>query len=195
MCIRDRRRSQLQGKPYDGCNKQADYSPVWEDKWPLNGKGVRSDHATGFRFYAGQIYQGKKFGQIILLDDFLRNLFNLTQQAGGRYHFHLLLPTAILTAMVSGVGCRSDLMIKWYLCILFHLCLVHLTPAQVKDRYAYSESFSMKEGLKHTVVGDIKTDRNDLLWIAVDGTLQLFDGDQFIDMSHLIHESNSSRCV
>ena len=126
------------------------------------------------------------------MDDFLRNLFNLTQQAGGRYHFHLLLPTAILTAMVSGVGCRSDLMIKWYLCILFHLCLVHLTPAQVKDRYAYSESFSMKEGLKHTVVGDIKTDRNDLLWIAVDGTLQLFDGDQFIDMSHLIHESNSN---
>lgn len=69
---------------------------------------------------------------------------------------------------------------------------MHLAMAQIKDRYAYSESFSMHEGLKHTVVSDIITDQNDLLWIAVDGTLQLFDGDQFIDMSHLIHESNSA---
>lgn len=81
---------------------------------------------------------------------------------------------------------------KWIPCLLLHICIVQLTPAQIKDRFAYSESFSMKEGLNHTVVGDIQTDQNDLLWIAVDGTLQLFDGDQFIDMSHMIHESNST---
>ena len=48
----------------------------------------------------------------------------------------------------------------------------------------------MNEGLAHSVVGDISTDQNDLLWISVSGALQLFDGDQFVDMTHLVHTSH-----
>jgi signal transduction histidine kinase len=75
------------------------------------------------------------------------------------------------------------------------LCLIGLTlvsTAQVETRYVYSESFGIDEGLKHTVIADLKSDQNDLVWIAVGGTLQLFDGDQFVDMSHLIHSANSN---
>jgi len=67
-----------------------------------------------------------------------------------------------------------------------------MAPAQIKVRYAYSEAFSMNEGLEHSVIADIITDQNDLLWISVNGTLQLFDGDQFVDMRHLTHTSNTS---
>lgn len=81
-------------------------------------------------------------------------------------------------------------MTKWYLCFLILICIVQLTLAQIKVRYAYSETFTMHEGLEHNVVADITTDQNDLLWISVGGTLQLFDGDQFVDMSHLVHASN-----
>lgn len=83
-------------------------------------------------------------------------------------------------------------MIKWSLCFLVHICLMQLGLAQMNVRYAYSETFGMNEGLAHSVVSDIRTDQNDLLWIAVNGTLQLFDGDQFVDMSHLIDNINSS---
>lgn len=74
---------------------------------------------------------------------------------------------------------------------LLFMLLFHLVPAQVPTRFSYSESFGMADGLAHTVVADMTIDRNDLLWIAVNGTLQLFDGDQFINMGHLIHSSNS----
>lgn len=83
-------------------------------------------------------------------------------------------------------------MMKWSLCFLVQICLLQLALAQIKIRYAYSEAFSMDEGLEHSVVGDIITDHNDLLWIAVNGNLQLFDGDQFVDMGHLIHTSNTT---
>ena len=83
-------------------------------------------------------------------------------------------------------------MMKWSLCFLVQICLLQLALGQIKVRYAYSETYSMDEGLEHSVVGDIITDHNDLLWIAVNGNLQLFDGDQFVDMGHLIHTSNTT---
>ncbi|MBP7240154.1 MAG: hypothetical protein KBA14_08005, partial [Saprospiraceae bacterium] len=70
--------------------------------------------------------------------------------------------------------------------------MVQLTLAQIKVRYAYSETFTMHEGLEHNVVGDIQTDQNDLLWLSISGKLQLFDGDQFVDMNHLVHTSNAA---
>lgn len=83
-------------------------------------------------------------------------------------------------------------MTKWSLCFLLHLCLLQPALAQISVRYAYSETFSMAEGLEHSVISDIRTDQNDLLWVAVNGKLQLFDGEQFVDMSHLIHKNNAS---
>ncbi|HSF88132.1 MAG TPA: ATP-binding protein [Saprospiraceae bacterium] len=74
---------------------------------------------------------------------------------------------------------------------MFHIWLMQPAMAQMKVRYAYSETFRMNEGLEHNVVSDIKTDQNDLLWVAVHGKLQLFDGDQFVDMNHLIHGANA----
>ena len=42
------------------------------------------------------------------------------------------------------------------------------------------------------MIADFVTDQNDLVWISVKGALQLFDGDQFVDMSHLIQKANAS---
>jgi signal transduction histidine kinase/ligand-binding sensor domain-containing protein len=69
---------------------------------------------------------------------------------------------------------------------------LHKVLAQEEISYSYSEAFSVADGLDHTVISDLITDQNDLLWIAVNGTLQLFDGDQFIDMGHLVHPSITS---
>lgn len=80
-------------------------------------------------------------------------------------------------------------MLKASLCLI--LLIFHYLPglSQEETIYSYSENFSIKDGLSHTAIGDLTTDENDLLWIAVNGTLQLFDGDQFIEMGHLIHPS------
>ncbi len=71
------------------------------------------------------------------------------------------------------------------------ITISHHAIAQVATRFVYSEAFSMAEGLEHSVIGDFCADQNDLLWIAVNGTLQLFDGDKFVGMGHLIHKSNT----
>ena len=63
----------------------------------------------------------------------------------------------------------------------------HLVIAQVETLFSYSESFGASDGLEDNVIGSLCLDQNDLLWIGVNGTLQLFDGDQFINMGHLVH--------
>jgi signal transduction histidine kinase len=83
-------------------------------------------------------------------------------------------------------------MFKRFLICLFLISLTCLADAQVETSYVFSEVFGIDEGLEHTVIANLGSDQNDLVWLAVGGKLQLFDGDQFVDMSHLVHAANNS---
>ncbi len=83
-------------------------------------------------------------------------------------------------------------MLKRILCGILFIALAYPATAQIPARFAYSEAFAMAEGLEHSVIMDMSVDKNGLLWIAVNGSLQLFDGQYFTNMNHLVHKSHES---
>lgn len=83
-------------------------------------------------------------------------------------------------------------MLKRILCSILIIALAYPVTAQILSRFAYCETFGMSEGLEHSVIMDMSVDKNGLLWIAVNGSLQLFDGQHFTNMNHLIHNAHES---
>lgn len=77
-------------------------------------------------------------------------------------------------------------MLKRFTCLLWLYTWLYPVQAQVETQYLFSEAFGFKEGLHQDVISDFKVDQNDLLWVSSFGRIQLFDGQRFIDMSHLV---------
>lgn len=87
-----------------------------------------------------------------------------------------------LTVPVLQAGDRHFLWVAW----LFFLPT--LASGQLETQFYHTESFGIEDGLNQEVINHFQIDKHGMVWIYTVGSLQLFDGEQFIDMNYLFEE-------
>lgn len=133
------------------------------------------------------MYQGPLIAQLpvrVILRIFrpLKLISNLLPQ-----DFHLILPRIMRQAMPlhfpSPFLLQSALWLLW-------LCGFSLLPAnaqtQQSQHHFYTETYSMRQGLHHGTIYDFQPDTNGFVWFNTVGSIQLFDGLNFVDFNHLL---------
>jgi signal transduction histidine kinase/ligand-binding sensor domain-containing protein len=90
----------------------------------------------------------------------------------------------VFRASLSTLTCR----VKAVLCTLWMFLVASQGSSQITTQYFHTETFSLEQGLNHTVILDFQPDHNGFLWIHTVGSLQLFDGKNFVNMNPVLGE-------